>query len=49
MVDDMRDKRICVNKNEKNRIEDIRNDIFGTSSAPLGEALKEVMDYYEDN
>lgn len=43
----MRQKRICVTETEKQRLESIRTELFGSDSVPLGEVLGVLMDEFE--
>ena len=42
-----RKARICAYDETKERLIDVRNDVFNTDSAPLGEALQYLIDEHE--
>ena len=42
-----RKARICAYNQTKERLIDVRNDVFNTDSVPLGEALQYLIDEHE--
>ena len=42
-----RKARICAYDETKERLIDVRDDVFNTDSAPLGEALQYLIDEHE--